>query len=85
MLVALRFVQGASTFAGRILPRAIARDLYDREDAARLISYMMVFGGAAPVLAPLIGAQLTESFGWPSTFVFMTGYGVFIFLLTAPR
>ena len=81
-LVALRFIQGASTYTGRILPRAIARDLYDREDAARLISYMMVFGGAAPVLAPLIGAQLTDAFGWRSTFVFMTGYGIFIFLLT---
>ena len=83
MLVALRFVQGASTYTGRILPRAIARDLYDREDAARLISYMMVFGGAAPILSPLIGAQLTNFFGWPSIFLFMAVYGVIIVLLTA--
>jgi DHA1 family bicyclomycin/chloramphenicol resistance-like MFS transporter len=83
MLAALRFLQGSSTFAGRILPRAMARDMYDREDAARLISYMMVFAGLAPIVAPLAGAYISVSFGWRSVFAFMVVYGATVFLLTA--
>jgi DHA1 family bicyclomycin/chloramphenicol resistance-like MFS transporter len=82
MLAALRFLQGSSTFAGRILPRAMARDMYDREDAARLISYMMVFAGLAPIIAPLAGAYLSVTFGWRAVFAFMAVYGATIFLLT---
>jgi len=83
MLACLRFIQGSSTFAGRILPRAMARDMYDREDAARLISYMMVFAGLAPVIAPLAGAYFSVTFGWQAVFVFMVVYGGTVFLLTA--
>jgi DHA1 family bicyclomycin/chloramphenicol resistance-like MFS transporter len=83
MLGILRFIQGSSTFAGRILPRAMARDMYDREDAARLISYMMVFGGLAPILVPLVGAYLFVSFGWRAVFAFMVVYGATVFVLTA--
>ena len=83
MLAALRFLQGSSTFTGRILPRAMARDMYDREDAARLISYMMVFGGLAPILAPLAGAYFSVTFGWRAVFAFMVAYGATVFLLTA--
>ena len=82
MLAILRFCQGSSTFAGRILPRAMARDMYDREDAARLISYMMVFGGLAPIIAPIAGAYFSVSFGWRAVFVFMVVYGAAVFLLT---
>ncbi|MDC0033695.1 multidrug effflux MFS transporter, partial [Alphaproteobacteria bacterium] len=83
MLAALRFIQGSSTYTGRVLPRAMARDMYDREDAARLISYMMVFAGLAPILAPLAGAYISVSFGWRAVFAFMVAYGGTIFLLTA--
>jgi DHA1 family bicyclomycin/chloramphenicol resistance-like MFS transporter len=83
MLAVLRFVQGSSTFAGRILPRAMARDMYDREDAARLISYMMVFAGLAPIIAPLAGAYFSVTFGWRAVFAFMAVYGATVFLLTA--
>jgi DHA1 family bicyclomycin/chloramphenicol resistance-like MFS transporter len=80
ILAFLRFVQGSATFAGRIIPRAIARDMYDREDTARLISYMMVIGGIAPILGPLAGVYLYNSFGWRAGFVFMAAYGAIVFL-----
>ena len=80
-LMVLRFLQGTSTFAGRIIPRAIARDIYDREEAARLISYMMVIGGLGPIIAPLAGAYLSAVFGWQAVFGFMVAYGVIVFIL----
>lgn len=82
MLGVLRFIQGSATFSGRILPRAMARDMFDREDAARMISYMMVFGGLAPVLAPLAGAYVFVTFGWRAVFALMAIYGTTIFVLT---
>lgn len=81
MLAAMRFIQGSSTFAGRILPRAMARDLYDREEAAKLLSFMAVLSGIAPIIAPLIGATLLDTAGWRSIFVFMVGYGIFTLIL----
>jgi len=83
MLAAMRFIQGSSTFAGRILPRAMARDLYDREEAAKLLSFMAVLSGMAPIVAPLIGATLLDSHGWRAIFVFMVGYGVLTLILVA--
>lgn len=82
MLGALRFIQGSATFSGRILPRAMARDMFDREDAARMISYMMVFGGLAPILAPLAGAYVFVTFGWRAVFALIAIYGGTIFVLT---
>ena len=82
MLGFLRFIQGSATFSGRILPRAMARDMFDREDAARMISYMMVFGGLAPVLAPLAGAYVFVTFGWRAVFALIALYGATIFVLT---
>lgn len=83
MLAAMRFIQGSSTFAGRILPRAMARDLYDREEAAKLLSYLAVFSGMAPIIAPLIGAFLLHAEGWQSIFIFMVGYGFLTLVLVA--
>lgn len=82
MLGLLRFIQGSATFSGRILPRAMARDMFDREDAARMISYMMVFGGLAPVLAPLAGAYVFVTFGWRAVFALIVLYGATILVLT---
>ncbi|MBK17937.1 MAG: hypothetical protein CMM52_03750 [Rhodospirillaceae bacterium] len=83
MLAFMRFLQGSSTFSGRILPRAMARDLYDREEAAKLLSYMAVLSGIAPIVAPLIGAHLLDTAGWRSIFMFMVGYGVLVLILIA--
>ncbi len=82
MLCLLRFVQGTATYAGRIIPRAMVRDLYDREEAARLISYMMMIGGIAPIIAPLAGAYFSSLFGWRAVFAVMVVFGVFLMLLS---
>lgn len=84
MLTAFRFVQGACVATARILPRAMARDLYDREDAARLLSYMTVIGGTAPIIAPLVGGHFTVWFGWRSVFMFMAAYAAVAFLVILP-
>lgn len=81
-LAALRLAQGLSVAGCRVLPRAVARDLYDREDAARLLSYMMVIGGTAPIAGPLIGGYVTVWFGWWAVFAFMAIYCAIVLAFT---
>ena len=67
-LVALRFVQGLGASAGTVVPRAVVRDLHTGNDAARLMSLLMLVFSVSPILAPLSGSLLIEWFGWRSVF-----------------
>lgn len=69
LLVLFRFLQALAGSAGIVISRAIARDLRSGAALARLFSLLMVVNGAAPVLAPLIGGQLTRFTSWRGVFV----------------
>jgi len=78
-LIALRFLQGLAACAGPLVARAIVRDVYERDRAARMLSLMLLVMGAAPLLAPLIGGQLLLIFGWRAIFAVLAGFGVVCF------
>jgi MFS transporter, DHA1 family, multidrug resistance protein len=67
-LIVLRFVQGLGACAGMVVPRAVVRDLHTGNDAARLMSLLMLVFSISPILAPLAGSLLIESLGWRSVF-----------------
>ena len=71
-----RFVIGLALCSGQILSRAVARDHYDREAAARLIAYMMTVFGVFPIVTPPLGGWLTQNLGWPSVFWALAIYGI---------
>nr|MBP8029324.1 MFS transporter [Giesbergeria sp.] len=54
-LVALRFLQGFGAAAGMAIPRAVVRDLHTGNEAARLMSLLMLVFSVSPILAPLVG------------------------------
>ena len=83
VLIVGRIVQAAGGAAGMVVSRAIVRDVYSREESARIIGYMMSMIILAPIFAPLIGAFLTEFFGWQSVFIFTTVAGVVALAFTA--
>lgn len=72
-LIAARFVQGLGAAAGMVVPRAIVRDLHTGNDAARLMSLLMLVFSVSPILAPLGGSIVIEAFGWRAVFWFVTG------------
>ena len=80
-LIALRFLQALGAGAGPVIVRAIIRDLYTHEEAARTMSLMMVIVGAAPMLAPSIGGILLVEFGWRSIFWVLSGFGLVCIVL----
>jgi MFS transporter, DHA1 family, multidrug resistance protein len=75
-LVASRFVQAVAMATVVVVPRAIVRDLYEGDRAAHTLSTMMLVLSVAPVLAPVLGAELHLRFGWQASFVLVAVYGV---------
>ncbi len=67
-LIALRFVEALGGCAGAVLSRAVVRDLFAREDAARVMSYMAGAMALAPAMAPMIGGWVHLTFGWRGQF-----------------
>lgn len=74
-LVAGRMVQALGVCAAAVLSRAIARDLLEKDELARVLALMMVAVAAAPGFSPLLGGALDQVFGWRSTFLVVAGLG----------
>jgi MFS transporter, DHA1 family, multidrug resistance protein len=71
-----RFVQA---FGGSVVPtvvQAMVRDLYDRNQSARVLSLNMLVTASAPVIAPLIGGQVLLWFDWRAIFWVLVVFGV---------
>jgi DHA1 family bicyclomycin/chloramphenicol resistance-like MFS transporter len=80
-LLALRIAQ-ASAAAGMVLARAIVRDtVRSADDAASRMGYVTMGMSLMPMLGPIIGGFLDEALGWQSTFVLMTSFGLFAFVV----
>lgn len=70
-LVAARFAQGIGACSGQVMARAIVRDLYEPQEGARIMAYMMLLFLIGPLFGPLIGGYLTAWFGWRANFAFL--------------
>ncbi|MGX5802371.1 multidrug effflux MFS transporter [Bradyrhizobium sp. Arg314] len=82
-LIAFRFLQGLGASAGMAIPRAIVRDLHTGNEAAKLMSLLMLVFSVSPILAPLTGSQIIESFGWRAVFWTVTGAAALATILLA--
>lgn len=81
MLLVCRGVQGACAGAGLVVGRAIIRDSLEGEAAQRLMSRVMMIFSIAPVIAPMVGAQLLGLDGWHGIFWVLTGFTAILALL----
>jgi DHA1 family bicyclomycin/chloramphenicol resistance-like MFS transporter len=78
VLIVARFFQAMGLCSGPVVGRAVVRDLHVRERAAKVLSYMAVVAGIAPVVGPMIGSLLHVSFGWRASFAMVTLYGTLV-------
>ncbi|HYM71543.1 MAG TPA: MFS transporter, partial [Stellaceae bacterium] len=85
MLIFGRVLQALGGCAGLVLGRAIIRDAFDRDGAARGIALVMMAMSLAPAVSPVIGAYVSEWFGWRSMFVLLGGFGVVVLGWTVMR
>lgn len=78
VFILLRFIQAIGGATTSVLPRAIVRDIYEGESAARMLSFMGAFMAIMQGIAPIIGGYLHVIFGWESNFVFMGVFGIML-------
>lgn len=67
-LTMIRAAQGFAGAAAAVVIQAVVRDMFDREDFARAMSFVTLVVTLAPLLAPMIGGHLAVWFGWRSIF-----------------
>jgi len=84
-LIIGRLLQALGACAGIVLARAIIRDVYDREAAARGLALVMLAMTLAPAISPAVGAYLTEWFDWRAIFALLGGLGVIVFAATVAK
>ncbi|MEU5316051.1 multidrug effflux MFS transporter [Streptomyces sp. NPDC021056] len=84
-LVAFRLTQGLAGAAGIVIARAVVRDLYDGVAMARFFSTLMLIGGVAPIVAPVIGGQILRVTDWRGVFVVLTVVGALLAVLVWAR
>jgi len=78
VLVVLRLAQGLAGAAGLVIARAIARDLYSGQTLLIFFSRLTLISGLAPVLAPVLGGQLSKIMSWRGIFAVLAGFGLLL-------
>lgn len=76
-----RLVQALGACAGPVLARAMVRDCFKQNEAARVLSIMALLMSAAPLLAPSLGGYTLLFSDWRMIFLIQGGFGA-IALLT---
>ncbi|MBO0889549.1 MAG: multidrug effflux MFS transporter [Acidothermales bacterium] len=79
-LDAVRVLEGFAGGAGVVVARAVVRDLFAGPAAARFFASLMLVNGLAPVLAPVLGAQLLRVTSWRGVFVGLSAIGLALLL-----
>ncbi|MFD8756528.1 multidrug effflux MFS transporter [Kitasatospora sp. NPDC059577] len=81
VLIAARFVQGAAGSAGLVIARAVSRDRFQGVALLRFLASIALISGLAPILAPIVGAQLLRFTSWRGTFGALTALGLLLTLV----
>lgn len=71
-----RFVQALGGAVGMVVANAVIRDRSSPAMAARAFATLMLIMGAAPILAPLLGALLLKLAGWRAIFGLLALFGM---------
>lgn len=76
MLLLARFVQAVGACAGPVAGRAMVRDCYEGQAAAKAMTVIATIVTLGPAAGPLVGGYLQAFFGWSSVFMFMSVVGL---------
>lgn len=80
VFLAFRMLQ-AVIASGFALSRAIVRDMVRPDEAASLLGYVTMGMSLVPMISPVIGGWLDETFGWQSVFLLMLVFGLGVLAL----
>lgn len=80
-LLLFRFIQGLSAGVGLIVGRAVVRDVYDGDDAQRMMSLVSMIFSIAPAIAPIIGGYLLVGSSWQGIFWFLVALSLLMLIV----
>ena len=80
VFIVLRFVQGLAGAAGIVISRASVRDMYSGVELTKFFALLMLVNGAAPILAPIVGAEVLEFTSWRGVFTLLSVIGAIMLL-----
>lgn len=81
--IALRFLQGFAGAAGIVIARASVRDMYSGDALTKFLALLMLINGAAPILAPIMGAEVLSFTSWRGVFAVLSGAGLLMLVAVA--
>jgi MFS transporter, DHA1 family, multidrug resistance protein len=76
LLIVARVAQAAGSTAGLTISRTVVRDLSPRDTAASMIGYVTMGMVVAPLIAPVLGGFLDDTFGWRAIFLVCAALGI---------
>ncbi len=79
-LIAARSLQGLAGAAGVAISMAVVTDHFRGGRAAHFLSRLALISGMAPIVAPIVGAQLLRLTSWRGVYYVLTGIGVVLVL-----
>ena len=79
-LIWVRAGQGFAGAASAVVVQALVRDLFEKEDFARTMSFIILVMTIAPLLAPLMGGYVAHWFGWRAIFWLLAAIAVVILI-----
>lgn len=77
-LVAMRFLMAAGACVGIVAARAVVRDIFPSSEVAKVFSTLMLILGISPIIAPSVGATVTDTLGWRYIFAILGLIGTVI-------
>lgn len=80
-LTLLRTVQALGAGMTSVVVGAIIRDNYEGRKAAQMFALIGIIMMVAPLLAPMLGAVLSQWLGWRTVFVFLLLYASVVLLV----
>jgi DHA1 family bicyclomycin/chloramphenicol resistance-like MFS transporter len=86
-MIGWRVVQALGACASVVLARAMVRDLYAGHRAAQMMSTLLTVMAIAPLLGPIVGAQILQLGSWRAIFWTLVGVGIatLLALFTLPE
>lgn len=81
-LIVVRFIQALGGGAGTVLTRAVVRDLYTKDAAARVLSLIVMVTMVAPLVAPFLGGYILKYLSWRAIFWLLVVFGALCLALT---
>ncbi|HHX91262.1 MAG TPA: multidrug effflux MFS transporter [Paracoccus sp.] len=76
-----RLMQGTGAAVGITTSRALIRDLFHGQQAARIMNMIGIILAVAPIISPTLGGLLLEVADWRWIFVLMVGYAIAVLLI----